>query len=95
MSYAAYALTNGNDEVARGQLRLFDELGTQASLPPDERRRLLSLSESEWAAWDRFLRDGPMPAWPRLPEMLMRVGSAAHRITTAMDCMRVPAGVMG
>ena len=40
------------------------------------------------------------PAWPRLPEMLLRVGDVAHRLPTAMDCMRgdcmrVPAGVMG
>lgn len=95
MSYAAYALTNGNNELARGQLRLFDELGCQASLPPDERRRLLALSESEWAAWDRFLRDGPLPAWPRLPDMLLRVGAAVHGVATAMECMRVPAGLMG
>ena len=73
------------DSFARGQMRLFHELGAIGHLTPDDQRRLLALSESEWVAWVRFLRDGPLPPLPRPPEMLLRIAVAAHRVAELLD----------
>lgn len=73
------------DTLARGEWRLFDELGTEAFLTSDDRRRLLSLSDPEWAAWLRFQRGGAMPARPGLPDMLIKLASAAYGMAVLLD----------
>jgi hypothetical protein len=78
------------DALTRGEWRLLDELGALSHLTVDDQRRLLSLSEAEWTAWRRFLRGDPqsagaLPPGPRLPEMLLRLASAAYGITVLLD----------
>jgi len=73
------------DTLARGEWRLFEELGSAVSLTSDDRRRLLSLSDSEWAAWLGFQRGGAMPSWPNLPDMLIRLATAAYGIAVLAD----------
>ncbi len=86
---------NRHDGLARRQLRLFDDLGTTAGLTAEQRRRLLALSDPEWAAWMRFMRDGPLPTQPKLPEMLLRIGTALYRLTLMTGDDRVPADATG
>jgi hypothetical protein len=74
-----------HDAIARGELRLFDELGALSQLTIEERCQLLALSEGEWLAWHGFLGDGPRPAWPRLPDMLVRLASAAYRVASRLE----------
>jgi hypothetical protein len=54
-------------------------------LSDDARRRVLLLSEQEWAEWSDFCQDGPLPAQPKLPVMLRRLGSASHRLAVLAD----------
>lgn len=69
------------DFFARRQFRLFSEIGDQARLTQDDRRRALSLTEQQWRAWCRLLADGPLPEEPVLPDMLCRLGTAAHNLS--------------
>ena len=71
--------------LARGELRLFDELGAEGALSAEEQRRLLELTEAEWSAWSRFLYEGPLPSLPRLPDMLLRLATAAYEIAVRVD----------
>ncbi len=73
------------DNLARSQFELFSEIGEQMQLSDDDRRRVLLLSEQEWAQWSEFCQDGPLPAQPQLPIMLRRLGSASHRLATLAD----------
>lgn len=68
------------DNLARNQLQMFSEIGKQMRLSDDDQRRVLLLSEQEWADWSDFCHDGPLPAQPQLPVMLRRLGSASHRL---------------
>jgi hypothetical protein len=74
-----------NDHIARAQLELFHDLSDRISLPPDERRRALDLSDGDWRAWDDFLTDGPLPSWPLLPDMLRRLGQVTFNLSIASD----------
>ena len=67
------------DNLARNQLQMFSEIGEQMRLSDDDQRRVLLLSEQEWADWSDFRQDGRLPAQPQLPVMLQRLGSASHR----------------
>jgi hypothetical protein len=73
------------DNLARSQLRMFSEIGEQMQLCEDTQRRLLLLSEQEWADWSDFRREGPLPAQPQLPVMLRRLGSASHRLAVIAE----------
>ena len=73
------------DNVARSQFDVFSELGEQMRLSHDEQRRVLLLSEDEWAAWADFRKDGPLPAQPQLPVMLRRLGSASYRLAVMAE----------
>ena len=73
------------DNLARSQFQLFSEIGQQIQLSDNDRRRVLLLSEQEWAQWSDFCQDGPLPAQPQLPVMLRRLGSASHRLATLAD----------
>jgi hypothetical protein len=78
---ALVANRQANDDVARAQLGLFHDLSDRISLPADERRRALDLSDGDWRAWDDFLTDGPLPSWPPLPDMLRRLGHVAFNLS--------------
>lgn len=79
-------LTAATDQtLARGQLQLFHELGMICDLTADDQRRLLSLSDPEWQAWRHFLRGGPLPVRPSVPDMLLRLAVAAYGISVAID----------
>jgi hypothetical protein len=73
------------DNLARSQFQLFSELGEQMQISDDHRRRVLLLSEQEWAQWSDFCQDGPLPSQPQLPVMLRRLGAASHRLATLAD----------
>jgi hypothetical protein len=73
------------DRLARNQFQVFSQIGEQMKLSQDDQRRVLLLSEQEWSDWSEFAEDGPMPAQPRLPVMLRRLGSASHRLATLAD----------
>lgn len=69
------------DQMTRAQLAMLHELGDDISLTQDDRRRALNLDERTWAAWEDFMRDGPLPAVPALPDMLQRVAQTAFRLS--------------
>ena len=68
------------DTLARTQLAMFHGLGDQVRLTEDDRRRALDLDDRTWAAWTDFLSDGPLPAEPKLPEMLRRLGETTYNL---------------
>ncbi len=73
------------DNLARSQFRMFSEIGEQMHLSNEEQRRVLRLSQQEWADWSDFCHDGPLPAQPQLPVMLRRLGSASHRLAVIAE----------
>lgn len=73
------------DHVARDEMRLFNDLGTEGALSAEDQRRLLDLTEAEWSAWSLFLREGPLPSLPRLPDMLLRLATAAYALAVSID----------
>jgi hypothetical protein len=73
------------DNLARSQFQVFSDLGAQMHLSEDEQRRALLLSEQEWSEWSDFCQDGPLPAAPQLPVMLLRLGNASHRLAVMAE----------
>ncbi len=73
------------DKLARSQFQMFSDIGAQMRLTDDAKRRVLLLSQQEWAEWSDFSQDGPLPAQPQLPVMLRRLGSASHRLAMLAD----------
>ena len=73
------------DNLARNQFQIFSQLGEEMRLSDEDQRRVLLLSEQEWADWMDFRQDGPLPAQPQLPVMLLRLGSATHRLAVLAD----------
>jgi hypothetical protein len=69
------------DYVARREFRSFIEVGDAIRLSETDRRQALGLSEREWADWTGLLADGPVPAEPVLPEMLLRLGTASYSLS--------------
>lgn len=76
---------NGTVDVVRGQFRMLTEIADSIRLSTDDTRRALSLSEAEWSGWAEFMRNGPMPAWPRLPDILHRIGTASFNMATVTE----------
>lgn len=74
-----------SDRVARAQFAMFDLLAGGQALSVVERRALLGLDVSEWAAWTAFAKGGPVPAAPSVPDMLIRLGVAAHRLSAPTE----------
>jgi hypothetical protein len=74
-----------NDKIARDQFQVFSSIGDEMQLTRDDQRRVLLLSDQQWADWSDFLQDGPLPAEPQLPVMLRRLGSASHRLAALAD----------
>jgi hypothetical protein len=73
------------DTLARNQFQVFNQLGEHMALSADDQRRVLLLSEAEWANWSDFVLDGPLPAQPHLPVMLRRLGRASHQLAVLAD----------
>jgi hypothetical protein len=73
------------DTLTRAQLAMFHGLGDQVRLTEDDRRRALDLDDRTWAAWTDFLSDGPLPAEPKLPEMLRRLGETTYNLAMLAD----------
>ena len=73
------------DNLARSQFQVFSEIGEQMRLSDDDQRRVLLLSEREWADWLDFRQDGPLPAQPQLPVMLQRLGNASYRLSVMAE----------
>jgi hypothetical protein len=68
---------------------MLSEIADSARLDADELRRALSLSEPEWAKWSAFLQSGPLPAQPRLPDMLFRLGTASYTLAVSAELQAV------
>jgi hypothetical protein len=80
------------DALARTQWQLYRSTGEAARLSDEDCRRVLLLSQQEWAAWSGFVHDeGALPASPPLPVMLHRLGRATYRLANLAE--RQPAGV--
>jgi hypothetical protein len=73
------------DALTRAQLKMVQALGDDISLTTDDHRRALGLNERQWSAWIDFLVDGPLPAEPPLPDMLLRLGSVAFNLSMIGD----------
>ena len=73
------------DALARAQLALFHGLGERAGLTDDGRRRALGLDFQAWSDWTDFLAQGPLPAKPKLPEMLLRLGETIFRLSATAE----------
>ncbi len=73
------------DNLARSQFEVFSQIGEEMRLSEEEQRRVLLLSEKEWADWADFRQDGPLPAQPQLPVMLQRLGNASHRLAVIAE----------
>ncbi len=73
------------DTLASAQFAVFHEASAAAYLTEAECREVLRLNEQEWAAWSDFLRDGPLPAQPVLPEMLRRLGTVSYRLAAQAE----------
>lgn len=78
------------DNLARSQFEVFSQIGEQMRLSEAEQRRVLLLSEQEWADWADFRQDGPLPAQPQLPVMLQRLGNASHRLAVIAERQGMP-----
>jgi hypothetical protein len=79
------------DTLVRGQFAIFHDAGNAARLTEDERRQALCLEEPEWDAWSEFLFDGPLPAHPPVPDMLLRIGAASHGLVVGAERLGVAA----
>jgi hypothetical protein len=77
--------TQDVDHLVRDQLRLFGALGDELAIPADDRRRLLLLSQAEWAAWANVSGPGRLPSTPMLSLMLRRLGAANHRLAAIAE----------
>jgi hypothetical protein len=77
--------THDVDHLVRDQLRLFGALGDDLAIPPDDRRRLLLLSQAEWTAWANVSGPGCLPPTPMLSLMLRRLGAANHRLVAITE----------
>ena len=73
------------DNLARSQLRIYQELGDAMRIAEEERRQALLLDQQEWGDWAGFMSDGPLPASPPLPEMLQRLGMASYRLAVRVE----------
>ncbi len=81
------------DTLTRTQFRMVQELGNSISLTEDDRRRALELDRTDWQAWCEFETDeGPLPAYPPMPEMLLRLGRAAFNLAHLAERRSVASG---
>ncbi|HXT78489.1 MAG TPA: hypothetical protein VN702_02910 [Acetobacteraceae bacterium] len=71
------------DQVIRDQLAVFQGLSRTLRLDTGEQRRLLHMTPEQWSDWLRFFQSGSRPTEPPVPDLLMRIGSAAHRLAAA------------
>jgi len=71
------------DTLARAQLAVFHASCNRVGLRDEERRSALALDSRNWAAWQDFMDEGPLPAEPPLPEMLLRLGAISFRLVAA------------
>ena len=73
------------DVLARSQFRVYQELGDAARIAEADRREALMLDQQEWSDWAEFLNEGPLPATPSLPDMLVRLGQASYRLAVLTE----------
>jgi len=73
------------DTLARSQFRIYQELGDAARIAEEDRREALLLDQREWSHWADFLNEGPLPASPPLPDMLVRLGQASYRLAVLAE----------
>jgi hypothetical protein len=65
---------------------MLNQLGEDAKLSVDDRRRALNLTVPEWQAWSEFLdQQSPLPLRPKLSEMLQRIARLAYVLALIID----------
>jgi hypothetical protein len=75
------------DELTRAQFAVFEAVSDQVNLTTEDRRLALGLSKAAWRAWTDFLADGPLPAEPPVPEMILRLGQAAYAASVMAEML--------
>lgn len=75
------------DALARTQFRSFEQLCSEIALTDEEQRQALQLSAAGWESW-RQARDGGEISASDLSVMLLRMGSAAHRLSVFAERRR-------
>lgn len=68
------------DTLTRAQFSVFAASCEESGMRDTDRRLALGLDTQDWAAWQDFLADGPLPADPKLPDMLQRLAVATFRV---------------
>ena len=77
----------GTDALVRTQFRSFEQLCSEISLTEEEQRQALHLSPAAWDTW-RQARDGARIAASDLSVMLLRMGTATHRLSVFAERRR-------
>ncbi len=72
---------HATDALTRAQLAMVRALGDDIGLTADEQRAALGLAAQQWQAWNDFLTNGPLPADPALPDMMLRLARTAFRLS--------------
>lgn len=76
------------DDLTRTQFALFQAVSDDVHLTYSDRRQALGLTEHDWALWNEFLNDGPLPSEPALPEMILRLGQASYTASVMAELRR-------
>jgi hypothetical protein len=84
------------DALTRAQLAMFHALGDQINMTENDRRHALNLDDSTWRAWTVFRSDGPLPAEPPEPDMLLRLGVTVFNLSVVAERLsRMPHSAIG
>ena len=75
------------DALARTQFQSFEQLCSEIALTDEEQRQALHLSPTAWDMW-RQARDGGELSASELSVMLLRMGTAAHRLSVFAERRR-------
>jgi hypothetical protein len=71
--------------LVRNQFRLLQLVSRTIGFDEDRQRRALQMTTDRWAEWSVFLLGGPLPAWPKLPVLLQRLGVTTYRLAVLAD----------
>ena len=74
-------------ETVRTQFQAFEQLCREIALTDEEQRQALHLSSAGWDMW-RQARDGGQVPASHLALMLLRMGTAAHRLSVFAERRR-------
>ena len=73
------------ETIVRDQFRSLKAVSETIGFNADRQRRALRMTVERWAEWSEFLLDGPLPAWPKLPNMLRMLGVTTYRFAVLAE----------